>query len=42
MEIVKVGWLQCRTKILKNWKREWFVLTDEARVLFVWYLRKSG
>jgi hypothetical protein len=32
-EIVKAGWLQRRTTILKNWKREWFVLTSDARLL---------
>lgn len=31
--IIKSGWLQRRTTILKNWKREWFVLTDDARLL---------
>jgi hypothetical protein len=30
MDIVKAGWLQRRTTILKNWKREWFVLTRDA------------
>ncbi|CAF0752956.1 unnamed protein product [Adineta steineri] len=31
-DIVKAGWLQRRTTILKNWKREWFVLTRDARL----------
>ncbi|CAF1097098.1 unnamed protein product [Adineta ricciae] len=31
-DIVKAGWLQRRTTILKNWKREWFVLTNDARL----------
>ncbi|UJR25560.1 hypothetical protein I4U23_006905 [Adineta vaga] len=31
-DIVKAGWLQRRTTILKNWKREWFILTRDARL----------
>jgi hypothetical protein len=31
-DIVKAGWLQRRTTILKNWKREWFILTSDARL----------
>ena len=33
MTIIKAGWLQRRTTILKNWKREWFVLSSDARLL---------
>ena len=33
MDIVKAGWLERRTTILKNWKREWFILTNDARLL---------
>jgi len=32
MDIVKAGWLHRRTTILKNWKREWFFLTKDARL----------
>ena len=32
MDIVKAGWLQRRTTILKNWKSEWFILTSDARL----------
>jgi hypothetical protein len=31
-DIVKAGWLQRRTTILKNWNREWFILTRDARL----------
>lgn len=31
-DVVKAGWLQRRTTILKNWKREWFILTNDARL----------
>ena len=31
-DIVKAGWLLRRTTILKNWKREWFILTNDARL----------
>jgi hypothetical protein len=31
-DIVKAGWLQRRTTVLKTWKREWFILTDDARL----------
>jgi hypothetical protein len=31
-DIVKAGWLQRRTTLLKNWKREWFILTADARL----------
>jgi len=31
-DVVKAGWLNRRTTVLKNWKREWFVLTNDARL----------
>lgn len=31
-DVVKAGWLFRRTTILKNWKREWFILTNDARL----------
>ncbi|CAF4068926.1 unnamed protein product, partial [Rotaria magnacalcarata] len=31
-DIVKAGWLFRRTTVLKNWKREWFILTNDARL----------
>jgi hypothetical protein len=31
-DIVKAGWLSRRTTLLKNWKREWFILTNDARL----------
>jgi hypothetical protein len=31
-DIVKAGWLLRRTTLLKNWKREWFILTNDARL----------
>lgn len=31
-DIVKAGWLYRRTTVLKNWKREWFILTNDARL----------
>jgi hypothetical protein len=31
-DIVKAGWLSRRTTVLKNWKREWFILTNDARL----------
>jgi hypothetical protein len=32
MDIIRAGWLERRTTILKNWKREWFVLRSDARL----------
>jgi len=31
-DIVKAGWLLRRTTVLKKWKREWFILTNDARL----------
>lgn len=31
-DIVKAGWLFRRTTVLKNWKREWYILTKDARL----------
>ena len=31
-DIVKAGWLLRRTLVLKSWKREWFILTNDARL----------
>jgi hypothetical protein len=32
MDVIRAGWLYRRTTVLKNWKREWFILTNDARL----------
>ena len=31
-DIVKAGWLMRQTTMMKKWKREWFILTKDARL----------
>ncbi|CAF1267775.1 unnamed protein product [Didymodactylos carnosus] len=33
-DIVKAGWLHRQTKILKNWKKQWFTLSNDGRLRY--------